>query len=76
VANTYAKLRTARRLHAATSAAINANADVLNALIQADDRLCVTYRENHALQCYRPKGYASITEPDDTGVNDIGGEQQ
>lgn len=74
LANTYAKVRTARRLHAA-NAAINANADVLTALTQADDRLCVTYRENHALQCYRPKGYASITEPDDAAVNDIGGEQ-
>ena len=74
LANIYAKVRTARRLHAA-NAAINANADVLTALTEADDRLCVTYRANHALQCYRPKGYASITDPDDARVNDIGGEQ-
>ena len=74
LANIYAKVRTARRRHAA-NAAIDANADVLTALTQADDRLCVTYRQNHVLQCYRPSNHASITEPDDAGVNDIGGEQ-
>jgi hypothetical protein len=74
LANIYGKIRTARRHHAA-NIAIDANADVLTALTQADDRLCITYRENHVLQCYRPKGHASITEPDDMRVNDIGGEQ-
>jgi hypothetical protein len=75
VANIYAKIRKARRVHAAT-AAINDNLDVNNALDQADDRLCIAYRQNHVLQFYRPEGYASITDPADQTADDIAGEHQ
>jgi hypothetical protein len=75
VANIYAKVRKARRVHAAT-AAIENNSDVINALGQADDRLCVAYRENHVLRFHRPEGYASITDPADQRADDITGEHQ
>jgi hypothetical protein len=75
VANMYAKIRKARRLHAVT-AAINGDLDVNNASDQAADRLCIAYREDHVLQFHRPKEYASITDPADQKADDIAGEHQ
>jgi hypothetical protein len=48
----------------------------MNALDEADDRLCVVYRENHVLRFYRPSEYASITNPADQSADDITGEHQ
>jgi hypothetical protein len=75
VANISAKIRKARKRHAADVAVSN-NADVMNALDEADDRLCVVYRENHVLRFYRPSEYASITNPADQSADDITGEHQ
>ncbi len=73
-ANIFAKLSKARQLHAAT-AAINAGLDVSDALIQANDRLCIAYKENHQLRFYRDSGHASITDPAGDVPDDIAGEK-
>lgn len=75
IENIYAKIRSARKFHAAAEA-IRDNADVNDAIDRADDRLCIVYRENHVLQFYRPKQYASITDPANQSVDDITGEHQ
>jgi hypothetical protein len=74
VANMYARIRRARQLHAATEA-VNAGIDPSEAITIAQDRLCVVYRENHALRFYRPPGYASISDPSGAQADDIAGEQ-
>ena len=70
--NVYAKLRKARRDHAFI-AANQAGVDPSDAVSLAQDRLCVVYRRNHALQFYRPSEYASITDPAGVQVDDISG---
>ena len=70
VTNVYAKLRTARQVHAAAAAA-QAGADPRDAATLAQDRLCVVYRQNHTLRFYRPPGYASITDPETAQRDDI-----
>jgi hypothetical protein len=73
--NIYAKIRSARKFHAAAEAIKN-NVDLCDAIDRADDRLCVVYRENHVLHFYCPKQYASITDPANQSANDIAGEHQ
>ena len=72
LANVYAKLNRARRVHASI-ASVQAGVDLSNAVSLAQDRLCVVYRKNHTLQFYRPPGYASITDPAGVQVDDIAG---
>jgi hypothetical protein len=74
LANIYAKISKARKVHACI-ASVKAGLDPSDAASQAEDRLCVVYRQNHALQFYRPAGYASITDPAGAHVDDIGGAQ-
>jgi hypothetical protein len=75
LANVYAKLSKARKGHACITS-VNAGLDPSDAASRAQDRLCVVYRQNHALQFYRPPGYTSITDPAGAHVDDIAGEQQ
>jgi len=75
IANIYAKISKARKRHACTTS-INAGLDPSDAATQAEDRLCVVYRKNHALRFYRPPGYASITDPVGPQPDDITGEEQ
>jgi hypothetical protein len=75
LANVYAKLSKARKIHAFT-ASTQAGVDPSNGVSLAQDRLCVVYRDNHALRFYRPSGYASITDPAGPQVDDIARDQQ
>jgi hypothetical protein len=75
LANVYARLSKARKIQS-FSAAVQAGLDPNDAVSLAEDRLCVVYKENHALRFYRPGGYASITDPANTQADDIAGEQQ
>ena len=71
----YAKLKRARRNHAALEASEQANIDPSNAMSLAEDRLCVVYRQNHTLQFYRPHEYASIVDSEGVEMDDIAGAQ-
>jgi hypothetical protein len=73
-ANMWAKLSKARQVHAVT-AAINAGTNASDALIQAHDRLCVAYRDNHQLRFYLDSGHASITDATGDAPDDIAGEK-
>ena len=75
LANVYAKLKRARRNHAALEASEQANIDPSNAMSLAEDRLCVVYRQNHTLQFYRPHEYASIVDSEGVEMDDIAGAQ-
>lgn len=75
LSNVYAKISKARKLHS-FKMSIDAGLDPSDAVSQAQDRLCVVYRQNHALRFYRPPGYASITDPAGAQVDDIAGAQQ
>ena len=70
--NVYTKLKKARRRHAFTLAE-EAGVDSSEAVIRAQDRLCVVHRQNHSLQFYRPSEYASITAAAGVEVDDIAG---
>ena len=72
LANVYAKLKKARRIHA-FQVSVQADVDPSDAVTLAQDRLCVVYKRNHTLQFYRPSEYASITEPAGVQVDDIAG---
>ena len=72
LANVYAKLKKARRIHAFT-ASVQASVDPSDAVSLAQDRLCVVYKQNHTLKFYRPTEYASITDPAGVQVDDIAG---
>jgi hypothetical protein len=74
LANVYAGLCKARKIHA-FSAAVQADIDPSDAVGFAQDRLCVAYKENHALRFYRPPGYASITDPARAQADDIAGDE-
>jgi hypothetical protein len=73
LANVYAKLSKARKIHAST-ASIQAGIDPSDAVSLAEDRLCVVYKANHALRFYRPPGYASITATTGARLDDIAGD--
>ena len=70
--NVYAKLKTARTIHAFNTS-VQAGVDPSDAVTFAQDRLCVVYRHNHALKFYKPPEYASITAPAGVQVDDIAG---
>ena len=72
LANVYAKVNKARRIHASI-ASVQAGVDPSDAVSLAQDRLCVVYKKNHTLQFYRPRGYASITDPVGVQADDIAG---
>jgi hypothetical protein len=64
----YAKLSKALRADAAQKRAAGASdVDPSHAL----DRLCVVYRRSNSLKAHRPSDWASITEPDTGGEDDI-----
>ncbi len=75
LANVYAKLSKARQIHACITS-VYAGLDPIDAASRAQDRLCVVYQQNHALQFYRPPGFASITDPAGAYEDDIAREQQ
>lgn len=75
VANIFAKISRARKLHAATLA-INGAPNLNGVFDLTDDRLCIAYRENQTLRFHRPKEYASISDPADQKADDIAGEHQ
>ena len=68
----YAKLRKAREVHAYT-ASVDADIDPSDAVSLAQDRLCVVYKQNHTLHFYRPLGFASISDPTGSPLDDIAG---
>ena len=72
LANVYAKLHKARKIHAFT-ASVQAGVDSSDAVSLAQDRLCVVYKQNHTLEFYQPSGYASITDSAGVQVDDIAG---
>lgn len=75
LANVYAKLTKARRMHA-YGVCVQAGVDHADAVGLAEDRLCVVYKANHQLRFYRPTGFASIVDPSETIEDDIAGEKQ
>ena len=72
LANVYAKLKKARRIHAFVTSD-QAGIDPSDAVSLAQDRLCVVYKRNHTLMFYRPSEYASITDPAGLQLDDIAG---
>lgn len=74
LANVYAKLKKARRIHA-IAASDQADIDLIDTITRAQDRLCVVYREDHRLRFYQPAEYASISDPDGVEADDIAGAQ-
>jgi hypothetical protein len=73
--NVYAKISKARQI-TAFAAAVEAGIDPSDAVTLAQDRLCLVYKENHALRFYRPPGFASITDQAGVQKDDIAGDHQ